>query len=255
RHGSGAHGGDEQTELLKLESLQHGQAAQGQGHHGGLDRRSDRPTQQAKPERNAGRRYADQNPEECPLDDFKINTDRRREIENDIYRISKSLLVDGVSGTRSIERAAVVSGLNFSCDLGAIRISAMQEEFPRSQPTGIEIGKISARPVMRSGVRNLVRNQHTVRIGPRAHSTKDRKQRQLPGTKPKPGRSRDGVHPVTSGSDALRSAPVPAWFSLRAKATPRANNGSVIRHSDLSCIRRNQYRGVRSSSSNPAASR
>src|SRR5208282_3063263 len=53
------------------------------------------------------------------------------------------------------------------------------------------------------------------------------------------------------------SAPTPALASRsrRAQAKPTASIGSVIRHSALSCNRVNQYRGVRSSNSNPDASR
>src|SRR5208282_2813471 len=147
-------------------------------------------TQHAKPEKNAGRRYAHQNPEKCPLHDSKMKTDRRRQIENDVRWICESLLVGWVRGPRRIEGAPVVSGLNFARDLGTIRIPAMKKQFPRAQPARIEIGKIAARPVMCGGVGNLMRNQHAIDVSPHADSEEDRKQRQLPRTKLEQGRSR-----------------------------------------------------------------
>src|SRR5260370_41135863 len=107
----------------------------------------------------------------------------RRQMKNNVHRVGESLLVDWVCRARSIERAAVVSSLNLTRDLGAIRISAMEEQFPRAQPARIEIGKIAARAVMRGGVGDLMRNQHTIDVSPHADRTQDRKHGPLPWAK------------------------------------------------------------------------
>src|SRR5260370_30989352 len=90
----------------------------------------------------------------------------RRQMKNNVHRVGESLLVDWVCRARSIERAAVVSSVNLARALGAIRISAMEEQFPRAQPARIEIGKIAARPVMRGGVGDLMRNHHPADVSP-----------------------------------------------------------------------------------------
>lgn len=45
----------------------------------------------------------------------------------------------------------------------------MQKKLPRPNPTRIKIGKISPWSPARGRIRNLMRNQHTARVGPRAH--------------------------------------------------------------------------------------
>lgn len=79
----------------------------------------------------------------------------------------------GVPGTGKIERAAIVSGLNLACDLGAVRAAAVEEQFPRAQPTRIEIEKISAQPSRRGRIRNLLWNPHAIDVQPHSRCAKN----------------------------------------------------------------------------------
>ena len=49
--------------------------------------------------------------------------------KRDVNRISKTLLVGGVVGTRRVEWTAVISSLNVACNLGAIGIAVVQQKF------------------------------------------------------------------------------------------------------------------------------
>src|SRR5664279_5827943 len=94
--------------------------------------------------------------------------DCRRQIKNDIHGIGESLLVFWVLWAGRIEGAAVVSGLNFARDFGAVRVSAMKEKCLSPDPAGIEVGKISARVAVCGRISNLMRHEHALHVEPSA---------------------------------------------------------------------------------------
>jgi hypothetical protein len=59
-----------------------------------------------------------------------------RKVEGDVDRVGESPAGSfDLFGPVRIERAAVVSGLNFARDFRAVRVAAMQEKFLRPDPT------------------------------------------------------------------------------------------------------------------------
>src|SRR5208337_794765 len=97
--------------------------------------------------------------------------DGGRKEEGDVDGVGECLLIILTSGPDRIERAAVVSGLNFVRDFGAVRVSAMQEKFLSADPKFIEVGKISSWFQAGGGIRDLIGNQHAVGVQPYAGCT------------------------------------------------------------------------------------
>src|SRR5467141_3383416 len=189
--------------------------------------------QHAQPQRNRGKSQPEQDPEKSLSHQLERKMNSGCKVERNIHRVSESLLVPWIPGDGRIERPAVVALLNLASYFGTVGIASVQQELASAYPVWIQIGKIAARPAMRSGIGDLMRNHHAVYVSPHAPSTEDREQRQQPRTKPEQKRSLDCGHLAPSSTGALRSADTrtPADRSLRAKPTPTASNGSVIRHS------------------------
>src|SRR5467141_3910648 len=184
--------------------------------------------QHAQPQRNRGKSQPEQDPEKSLSHQLERKMNSGCKVERNIHRVSESLLVPWIPGDGRIERPAVVALLNLASYFGTVGIASVQQKLSRAYPVWIQIGKIAARPAMRRGIGDLMRNHHTVDVSPHPASTEDREQRQQPRTKPEQRRSRDCGHLVPSSTGALRSAGTPAPASLRAKATLTASNGSVI---------------------------
>src|ERR1700740_1568194 len=101
--------------------------------------------------------------EKClALIEGKIN--HRRQQENDINGISKGLLVFGIVRARGVEFSSKISLLDFSGDVGAVRIAMMAQQFARPQPSWIKVGEIAARTLVQLGVDFLVGNKDPLHI-------------------------------------------------------------------------------------------
>src|SRR6266404_2523563 len=190
--------------------------------------------QHPQPQWNRGKSQPEQEPEKSLSHQLERKMNSGCKVERDIHRVSESLLVPWIPGDGRIERTAVVALLNLASYFGTVGIASVQQKLSRAYPVWIQIGKIAARPAMRRGIGDLMRNHHAVDVSPHAASADDREQRQHPGTIPEQGRNRHCGHLAPSSTGALRSADTrtPAHRSLRAKATLTASNGSVIRDSD-----------------------
>ena len=93
---------------------------------------------------------------------------RRSKQEHDVHRIGKALLVFWILGSLRIERVAVVALLDLARDLGTVGIAPVQQQFPCSQPSRVEVRQDSAGLPVSRGVGFLIRNQHALDVEPHA---------------------------------------------------------------------------------------
>ncbi len=91
---------------------------------------------------------------------------RRCQHQYDVDWISETLLVPGITGTRGIEQATVIADLDFASNVGAIRISVVQQQLPRAQPAWIEIREIASRALPHRALIFLVGDEDVLDIEP-----------------------------------------------------------------------------------------
>ena len=134
------------------------------------------PLQKAHPGpyRRAGQ--SDQKPAEYRLYGKEWQFDQRSQQKHDVNRISKTLLVGGIVGTRRVEWTAVISSLNVACNLGTIGIAVVQQKFPSPEPPGIEIRQDASWTMEHRGIGQLMRHQNPADVKPHAPSTQQCKQ-------------------------------------------------------------------------------
>jgi hypothetical protein len=92
--------------------------------------------------------------------------DGGRKAEDDVDGVGESLLVFWISRAGRVKGAAVVALLNLAGHGGTVGIAATKQQFPRTKPARIKVGKNTARPVVRSGIGFLIRNQHAAGVSP-----------------------------------------------------------------------------------------
>jgi Flp pilus assembly pilin Flp len=117
-----------------------------------------------------------------------------------------------------VDWAAVVSGLNLAGDFLAIGIAAVQPKLAGAEPSGIEIGKVSARALAYNRVRDLMRDQDPDHIEPHAEREPDGHRDELEGA----GHGRVAVCLATSITDRR---PEPGRESMTPNLTPRYGPG------------------------------
>ena len=164
----------QQAQLLQLDPLhgrkapQHKRDASGNGHQRQL------PAQRPQPQPNARCRQAHQQPVKKYLHAMKRKTDQRRQQEDHVHRIGKSLPVPGIVRPSRIQFAAVVSLLDFCRNVAAVGIAVMQQKFAPPQPARIKIGKIAPRTLVRRRVGFFIGNQHALHVEPHAACAQQR---------------------------------------------------------------------------------
>src|ERR1700674_3771361 len=145
--------------------------------------------------------------------------DGRRKVKDDVDRIGESL-VFWISGAGRVKETAVVALLNLASHVGTVGIVSVQEDFSRADPVLIKVRKIAARSAVRSSIKDLIWNQHSVGIEPHSSRTDGRKQREHPGTPLQPGRTWECVH--LNSSILARPAPIRFYpLPRRAVCAPR----------------------------------
>src|ERR1700730_9921666 len=97
---------------------------------------------------------------------MKRKFDQGCQDKHHVYRVSKSLLVLRVIGTRSIEHPPVISLLCFKSNFPAVGIASMQKQLACCEPARVQVGKITTGAAVLGCVRNLVAHQYLVDVEP-----------------------------------------------------------------------------------------
>ena len=93
-----------------------------------------------------------------------------------MQRVSEALLIFGIVSAVRIERATVVSGLDFPRDLRAIWVAMVQQQFAGPQPARIKVGQIATRPAVSGCIRLLVGHEHSLHVEPHASGEEKRQE-------------------------------------------------------------------------------
>ena len=108
---------------------------------------------------------------------MKRKSDKRRQQKHHVDGISEPLLVFGIVRPRGIERAPVISLLDFDGNVIAVRIAVVKQQFPRPQPARIQVRQIAARTLARCSIRNLKAHEDSIHIKPHARCGDESKNR------------------------------------------------------------------------------
>ena len=98
----------------------------------------------------------------------KRKDDGGRNQKHNVQRVGKGHLIFRIIRTIGVQYAAVISNLNLTGQLRTVRVPVMQQEFARSEPTRIEVGKVSAWRAVLCGIGQLMPDKHMLQVEPHA---------------------------------------------------------------------------------------